>query len=391
MLVSLFLGFVIVFSGVSIKAYADSVPAGGRYLTVNETREFIGSSFEVTYFDGSDYVTTTATYDSSTSFVSETSENPSGFFTGSTWLRYRVTMNNINSSPAYVTVHCEPSYSLFDTEYIYTCFALSKVTNQGISSSAYQSPNSDWYIAGSNINFANRSESASGSGVYAFLNLGSGAQCSYIPIVHRQQSTFSAYSIDAEFSGGFPSLASFYVMCPYVSDNASGASGTFASSSGAVTTGSGSGSVNVDLSETNGILDSIAAGISGIGDTLVHVFVPTETQIIDFKNDLDTLLDDTFSGIPETQNILDDVRDTIADSSPVSEITFPAVSVPGTHFTIASRTVNLVPIPSLLDFIKLGFDILATCLFINLIRSKFDEIIHGKVVVELQHEEVGVS
>lgn len=48
-------------------------------------------------------------------------------------------MTNINSSPAYVTVHCEPSYSLFDTEYIYTAFALSRTTNQGISISAYQS------------------------------------------------------------------------------------------------------------------------------------------------------------------------------------------------------------------------------------------------------------
>lgn len=178
-------------------------------------------------------------------------------------------------------------------------------------------------------------------------------------------------------------------MCPYVSDSASGASGTF-DTSAVVTTGSGSGgSVNVDLTETNGLLDSIAAGISGIGDTLIHLFVPTETQIIDFRDDLDYLLDDTFSGIPETNNILDDVKDTIVGAPPVSQITFPAIAVPHTSFSIPSRVVNLVPDSNLLDFIKMGFDILATCAFINLIRKKFDEIIHGKIVVE--SEEVSIS
>ena len=385
----LFSVWLIAYSGVSIEAYADTVPAGGRYLTVNETREFIGSSFEVTYFNGSDYVTTTATYDSSTTFLSETSENPSGFFTGSTWLRYRMTMTGINSSPAYVTVHCEPSYSLFDTEYIYTCFALSRVTNQGISTSAYQSPNSDWYVAGSNMNFSNRSESSAGSGVYAFLSLASGAQCSYIPIVHRSQSTFSAYSIDAEFSGGFPAVASFYVMCPYVSDSASGASGTFVSTSGSGSGSSGSGTdinVNIDMSETNSILDVIKNGIVGLADTLVHVFVPTSEQIEDFHSDLVQLLDDTFSGQSETADALDAVKQSISDATPVDYLVFPGVTVGS--FSIPQQNVNLVPMPDLLPYIKLGFDFLATCLFINLVRLKIDEVLHGKVVVERDEVEV---
>lgn len=286
---------------------ADTLPTGGRFLTVNETREFIGSSFDVTYYNGTNYVTTTASYNSSVSFYSETSENPSGFFSGTTWLQYRITANNINSSPAYVTVHCEPSYSLFDTEYIYTCFALSRVTNQGISSAAYQSPNSDWYIAGSNINFANRNESSAGSGTYAYITL-SNIQCSYVPIVHRSQSTFSAYSIDAEFSGGFSSLLSFYVMCPYVSDNASGASGTFDTS--AATTGTNSGGVSVDLS-------GVESQLAGVGDDvgLIVSAILDDSEVPDVDEPMETCpprLDIDEQMMVTAKHIMDDIPDTVA-------------------------------------------------------------------------------
>ena len=296
------------FCSPSFVVLADTVPAGGRYLTVNETREFIGSTFEVTYYNGSDYVTTTATYDTYTTFYSETSENPSGFFTGTTWLKYSVTMSGINSSPAYVTVHCEPSYSLFDTEYVYTCFALQKVTNMGISSSAYQSPNSDWYMGGSNINFANRNESASGSGVYAYLTMGNGAQCSYIPIVHRQQNTFSAYSIDAEFSGGYSTLSNFFVMCPYVSNNASGASGTFDTS--AVTTGTNSGGVSVDLS-------GVESQLAGVGDDvgLIVSAILDDSDVPDVDEPMETCpprLDIDEQMMITAKHIMDDIPDTVA-------------------------------------------------------------------------------
>ena len=385
------LSLAIGFSGVSIKVSADTVPSGGHYLTVQETRDFIGSTIPFTYYNGSQYVDAVATYHSSVQCTSETSENPSGFPVGATFLQYNFQANGINSSPNYITFRITPTYSIFDTEFLYTCFGVTKYTAQNVSSSAYQSPNSDWFIGGSNVNFANHNETSTNSGSYAYLNFNT-LTALYVPIVHRSQSTFSAYAVDFEASGGVASSGAFYVMCPYVSGDAFGQSGTFASSSSGsapVTTSAGSGSANVDLSETNGILGTIAAGISGIADTLVHVFVPTEEQILDFRNDLDELLDDTFTGIPETNDILDDVKDTIVDAPPVSQITFPAIAVPNTSFTIAQRTVNLVPMPDLLDFIKLGFDILATCAFINLIRKKFDEIIHGKVIVE--SEDVSIS
>ena len=355
-------------------------------MTVAETRQFIGDHINFTYYNGSQYVDAVATYNTSVQCTAETSENPAGFPVGATFLQYNFQASGINSSPNYITFRITPSYSIFDTEYLYTCFAVTKYTAQNVSSSAYQSPNSDWFIGGSNINFANRNETASNSGSYSYLSFTS-LQALYVPIVHRQQNTFSAYAVDFEASGGVASLGYFYVMCPYVSGAAFGQSGTFASTfgSGGGTSVSGTGTdinvnVDVDMSETNSLLDIIKNGIVGLADTLVHVFVPTQTQIQDFHDDLIDILDDTFGGQSETADALDAVKAAISNSEPVDTLYFPAISISG--FTIPQQSVNLVPLPNLLPYIKLGFDFLATILFVNVIRLKIDEVIHGKIVVE---------
>ena len=48
------------FSSVSINAAA--ALSGGKYLTPSETVAILGNSLEITYYDGSDYQTTTAVY-----------------------------------------------------------------------------------------------------------------------------------------------------------------------------------------------------------------------------------------------------------------------------------------------------------------------------------------
>ena len=374
-----------VFSGVSIKVAAESVPSGGHYLTVQETRHFIGDRIPFTYFNGSQYVDSEAVYQGSVTSGSEVSESPVGFVSGATYLKYSVSAPGVNTSSSYITFHMQPSYSIYDTEWLYTCFALVKLTAVDVSSAAYQSPNSDWYIAGSQMNFANHSETSSGSGAYAYLNFGT-LKALYIPIVHRSQSTFSAYSIDADFNGVGAAATEFYVMCPYVSGDAFGQSGTFASSSTPATgTTPVYGSVvipdiNIDMDETNSILSDILQSIGNIGSVIVSIFSPSEQQVIDFHDDLIDLLEDTFGGQAETADALDDVKAAISDSEPVDTLYFPAISVMG--FTIPEQSVNLVPLPELLPYIKLGFDFLATILFINVIRLKIDEIIHGKIVVE---------
>ena len=364
-------------------------------MTSSETLQFIGDELEVTYFNGSDYVTTTATYQSAYDPThygwQEHSESPCGFVANSLWIRYTFNAPTISSSPNYVTVRLNPTYSIFDTDFVYTAFCLS--TSGDISSATYQSPNSDWYKGGTILNFANQNETSSGSGSYSWLGVSSGwnGHHLYIPVVMTSQSSFSAYCQNVQFYGVQPTrntngLFEFLVMCPYVGSNASGASGTFTTVSG----GSGGGDVNVDvdLTETNSWLENIFDGISGIGSTISGLFMPDEQDMTDFYNDLCDLLDDSFSGYQDSTDILDDVKDTISNADPVSTITFPQVSVPHTNFSIGPYTVSLAPDSDLLDAVRLAIDLIATCAVINLIRLKIDEIIHGKVVIESEEVEM---
>ena len=127
-------------------------------MSVPDTRQIIGDSIPFTYYNGSEYVDSSATYLDYITSLREYSENPAGFVTGVTYLRYAYTATGINSSPNFIQFRIQPTYSIYDTEYLYTCFGLSRVTNLSISPSAYQSPNTDWYIAGSNINFSNSNQ-----------------------------------------------------------------------------------------------------------------------------------------------------------------------------------------------------------------------------------------
>ena len=166
------MSLLILFSVVSpVNASAISLPADGHFLTAQETLQFIGNSLEVTYYNGSDYATTTAMYQSTyTGALTEVSESPVGFVSSSgvPWLIYSFNPTSINTSPNYITVQIDPTYSLFDTNYLYTCVALSAGTSTP-STSAYTSPSCDWYIAGSVNHFENSSASTSSSGRFAYL------------------------------------------------------------------------------------------------------------------------------------------------------------------------------------------------------------------------------
>lgn len=385
LLVSLLFGFVIVYSAAFIKAYAVDLPSGGRFLTAAETLEFIGSEIPVTYFDGTNYQHTVATYNTSFTLQgTENSTNPVGFVTssqGRIWLDYTLPKGSYNNNASYTTFDLQPTYSLFDTQFVYTCFAMSYATNAP--STTYNAPMSDWYIGGTVHHFENNNvTTAENSNTRAILSGGT-YHMIYVPISFSSQSTFSAYAMSASFfgNGGNSVTRHFYVMCPYISNNASGASGTFDTSSGG-SGGSGDVNVNIDLEETNGILGSILDGISGIGDTLLHLFVPTEEQMQDFYDDMSDMLDNTFIGYSDSTDILDDIRNTMGSAVPVTTLSFPAIQVQGYNI-IPETVVSLTPLDFLIDYIKIGFDLLATCAFINLIRLKFDEIILGKTVVEV--------
>ena len=284
-------------------------------MTVQETRSYIGDTIDFTYFNGSDYVDSVATYDTTVSFTSEYSTHPVGYVIsqGNIWLRYTFTHYDINSNNNYITFSARPRYSIFDTEYLYTAFAVRSTSS--ISVSAYQSPQSNWYIGGTGVHFENGNAfSSSSTGIYASIGYsGLTGYCPYVPIMHSQNSTFSAYSIDATFYGSIAgNVGYFYVMCPYVSGDAGGASGTFVTNSG----GSGDINVNVDvdLTETNGLLESILDGLNPVSqlvDLLTSAAdIPEATTIASLSLPNDNADYDRM--LMTMDEIMDDMPDTVA-------------------------------------------------------------------------------
>ena len=306
------------------RAKAIDLPSGGHFLTPEETRIFLGDSMTVTYWNGTQYVDSVATYDSVKSSPSgfvEVSESPVGFVaaSGALWLQYTCTLTGYNNNNNYIAFRCHPTYSLYDTEFIYTCYAFSSASQI---SSTYTSPSSDWYMGGSNLHFENSALSAANSGYKSYLrgnSSGSGnlQYCSYVPIVHTSSSAFSGYSIQATFQGNTGYLGysyfTFFVMCPYVSGDAYGNSGTFDTQAG--------GGGSVDLSETNSLLGDILNGLAPISDLVDllsdDVDIPVAGTVADMPYDNE----DYDNMILTADAILDDIPDTVAAASFWVEIT----------------------------------------------------------------------
>lgn len=300
-------------------------------MTTSETLSFIGDSLEVTYYDGTDYQTTTALYQTSFSTVlTEVSESPVGFVSSSgvPWLVYSFNPTRINTSPNYITVRLRPTYSIFDTNYLYTAVALSAGSNTP--SNTYTSPSCDWYIGGSVNHFENSLDSTSDSGRLAYLWQSGTPQpnqfyydgrFTYVPIVHSSASTFSAYCMSCDFNGnsyGRTLVYYFLVMCPYVSGSASGGSGTFAP-------GSDSGNINVnvdiDMSETNSLLGDILEGVAPIADLVGLLTDDVEIAQAGTVVNMPYDNEDYDNMIMTADAILDDIPDTVAAASFWVEIT----------------------------------------------------------------------
>lgn len=371
-----------------VKVSAETVPSGGRFLTTQEALQFIGSSIPVTYYDGSGYSQTTATYDGVVTCENEVSENPVGYVlspdgvASTQYLHYTIPAVGANNNNSYVTFNLQPTYSLFDTSMVYTCFALS-YSISGLAS--YQSPQANFYIGGSIHHYENQSLQNSGSSARARLVFGSGTQiknCTYVPISFSSQSTFSAYAVDCSFYGnGGSGVRHFYIMIPYVSNNASGASGTFDTSGGQTGGSTGSGDINVnvdvDMTETNGLLGRIEIILSGIVDDIKGLFIPDDEFLSDWVDDMKDLLEDHLGGLYQAVTLLDTFWDQFQLVTAKQAIDIPACSVPlaGSTFTLGPYSVPLKVsgLPSVLyDGIAYIIDFLAVMAFIKMCRNKLE-------------------
>lgn len=374
-------------------------------MTVAETRQYIGDTLEVRYYNGSNYVTTTATYtDGSSLNFEERSDSPVQFVAGNhLWLRYDFTATGLSLNPDYISIRIEPAFSIYDTRYVYTCLGLG--TYGRISASVYQSPICHWLKGGNVVSFENSTLDWNDPTYHSFLFPQQWTpayysyQVSYIPVVMTDSSDFSASCLDVSFFGNdspsnYPDKFTFYVMCPYVSTGSTGGSGviTTAPSSGttspisSTTSSSGGGGGGAsDLTETNSLIGRVITSISNAVDSLLEgikgLFVPDDDFLSDWVDDMKDLLSDHLGGLYEAIDLLTDFYDIFQGIQAKQNIHIDSFNVPlaGQQLQLGGwdipLKVNGLP-AALYDGIAYIFDFLAVMIFLKMCRNKLEIILN---------------
>ena len=265
--ISLFL-----FSDLHLHAHALS---GGRLMDTTEALQVFGSTFEITYYNGSDYVSSTATYTGGTRTLQD---SVGQYPAGAECLQYTAPVTNLSINPAYITLQINPQYSIFDTTQLHT--AIFVYSTSSAACPPYQTPDWRWTISGSESIFYGELDSE-----YNIKSADVGSdRCFYIPVDFSQQSTFAASSVRCTFCAPvsvYNGYLYFYIAPPYLSSDAFGQNGSTSSvTTVSTSSSSGSGGQSVDMTQTNGILSAIQSGINGLAqailDGLAYLFVPRE-------------------------------------------------------------------------------------------------------------------
>lgn len=309
--------FVFLFSLIVFCDTFDSSAAAAttKTLTPTETRALIGDTISGSYFNGSAYVAIDFVYSGTSSIASVSSDSACLPTVGDTVLIYTHSGSiTVGTSNSYIQVDLQPEYSFFDTDEIHQYLGVS--TGIPVSVQTFQSPMWRWFLSSQGDKaFYNDAETVAGSGTRANFKTVQDANMgfTFVDADYVSQSTFSGYSYRAMFYGNTAKSGHVYlaVSCPVVSDASSMASGT-----GNVTTsGTGGTTVNVDLTQTNSLLGTIADLISGLIDGIVAIFIPDEADLLDWLDAMHDMLREHFGSFIDAMTIIDDVFDAVHGDS----------------------------------------------------------------------------
>ena len=142
----------------------------------------------------------------------------------------------------------------------------------------------------------------------------------------------------------------------------------------------------------NNIKDGISNLITGITELpsklwgfiengLKGLFVPSEAEMTEIKGNWDTLLSDRFGGLYQTVSLIDDYAKSFTDPEQKKSIKIPELKIPfgQSEFVFGGQDVQIVPdkFSFLIDVIKTIISIIATCLFVNGLRNRFERMVGG--------------
>lgn len=116
-----------------------------------------------------------------------------------------------------------------------------------------------------------------------------------------------------------------------------------------------------------------------ISDGLKSLFIPSEDYLVQFKEDLDSMLEEKLGAVYQVIDITMNSWDKIKDSDATNTINFPKVEIAllgGDKFSFGGYDVKIVPdgFSFIIESIKLIVGICASLLFINGLRKRYDEV-----------------
>lgn len=160
---------------------------------------------------------------------------------------------------------------------------------------------------------------------------------------------------------------------------------------------SGTGDINVnvdvDLTETNGLLGSILDALSSLGSSIVNgiknIFLPDQEDIVNWKQTIVNILNETFGGIPELEEQLKNAISSIFSATARETVRFEGIKVPAAAgepeaVIVPAQDVPLKPsgFGDLFSWAETFINIVATIAVANTCFNQIKRIVVGEVVVD---------
>lgn len=295
-----------------------------RQMTAEEAYQFYGDSIECTYYSSSGYKNITLVpspnryvYYYSSSTTSSDDLFPSWVYSSSIpYVAYSAHVSDYSQNPSYLGFDISPNVHFSDCNAIRICAATYwGGSGVNISSSAY--PESFFNINDGNTLRYTNSPYIKSDGVYSRLGLQRSGVSAFrvLPVVvdYVSDTLGDVSLLRIGFNGGRTDSGyiSLYLSAPLINDTAVGGSGISSGTSG----GSTIINNNVDMTETNSLLDRIKSGISSLGDGLsslgthildgiASIFVPSEG----FMDDQIQEVKDSFVWYEQIQAVGNDLK-----------------------------------------------------------------------------------
>lgn len=141
--------------------------------------------------------------------------------------------------------------------------------------------------------------------------------------------------------------------------------------------------IDVDFDTTN-LENTIVSTGNNIVSGIKNLFIPTQTDLINFRLDLEDEFHSFFPAMYTAESKIDSVFRAMEDVSAVDYLMFPGVSVDlpaenggSANFKIDSGAVLLKPaadrLSALYDCLAIAIDIIATLAFFNMLRNRFNK------------------